>query len=103
MKPLSIRSALPTDYPFIFSTYLRNRWFSKENTTTLQKNTWMRLQHTRLERILAEQPVLIACLSADPDTILGYRFKDGSDDWTYVKLAWRAEGVKTALEKEPLQ
>ena len=101
-KLLTVRRAVPADHPFIYATYLRNRWFSKENTTTLQKSTWMRLQHARLERMLAEQPVLVACLSSDPDTILGYRFRDGSEDWTYVKLAFRPEGVQAALEKETL-
>jgi hypothetical protein len=101
---LIIRPATPTDHAFIFATYLRNRWFSPDNTTTLQKNTWMKVMHKRLEKILAEQNVLIAGLAGDLDTVLGYRFKDGSQDWLYVKAAWRDPkfNIKKSLEEANL-
>lgn len=102
MKPeIHIRLSYEADHAFLFATALRNMWFSKQNDTTLKKNTWMRAQHARLERLFATQPVLIACLSNDHDVILGYRFEDGNRSFTYVKLAFRGEklGVERALSE----
>lgn len=90
MKPfVKIRDHQEDDHAFLFSTYLKNNWYDKTNSTTLKKATWMGLQHTRLEKVLENQKVKIACLSEDPDVILGYSFQDGSAPFVYVKLAWR--------------
>lgn len=89
-----IRSQQPTDHSFIYATYLRNRWFDKANTTTLKRATWSSLQHNRIENILNDQLVLIACLDEDQDTILGYAFMDGSEEFAYVKLSFRSGGFK---------
>lgn len=86
---IEIRNHKKDDEPFLFSTYLKNNWYDKTNSTTLKKHTWMGLQHTRLEKVLGNQTVKIACLKEDPDTILGYGFQDGSAPFVYVKLAWR--------------
>lgn len=91
-----LRTAYPPDYPFVFATYLRNRWFDKKNTTTLRRSTWSQLQHKRLERILESEKVLIACLDEDTDVIVGYSFKDGQTVFSYVKLPFRAPGLKIA-------
>ena len=94
---IKVRPALPTDYPFIFATYIRNRWFSKDNKTTLKRSTWSAMQHRRLEAIFeAKQPVYVACLDEDDDTILGYSLKDGKGVFVYVKLAFRAPGFQLA-------
>lgn len=95
-KYVLVRDAEPDDHSFLFSTYLRNNWYSKTQTTTLKKATWMGLQHRRLEKVLEDQTVKVACLSEDPDTIIGYCFKDGKEPFTYVKLAWRAPNLNIA-------
>lgn len=99
---VAFRQNRPADEAFIFATYLRNRWFDKANKTTLKRSTWSSLQHKRLERLLNEQKVLIACLDEDNDTILGYAFIDDISPYAYVKLAFRSEGfdIKTKLLKE---
>jgi|688.fasta_scaffold858875_1 hypothetical protein len=90
MKQLiDIRDHKKDDEPFLFSTYLKNNWYDKTNSTTLKKATWMNLQHGRLEKVLDKQKIKIACLKEDPDVILGYSFQDGSAPFVYVKLAWR--------------
>jgi hypothetical protein len=90
---IKIRNQVAEDHNFLFATYLQNNWYDKTNTTTLKKDTWMSLQHKRLEKVLDTQDIKIACLSADPDIILGYAFQDGSKPFTYVKLAWRNNPV----------
>lgn len=86
---ISIRDHVKDDEPFLFSTYLKNNWYDKTNSTTLKKATWMSLQHKRLEKVLDTQKVKIACLENDPDVILGYAFNDAGKPFVYVKLAWR--------------
>lgn len=86
---IQIRNQTKDDEPFLFSTYLQHNWYDKTNSTTLKKDTWMSLQHKRLENVLKNQEIKIACLKTDPDVILGYAFKDGNKPFSYVKLAWR--------------
>lgn len=97
-----IRPAVEADHAFIYATYIRNRYFNRDNNTTLKRSTWSALQHKRLEHILASKPVLVACLSNDPDTILGYAFMDGDNPFSYVKLAFRQidPSVSAILLKE---
>jgi len=90
MKQLiSIRDHISDDEPFLFATYLKNNWYDKTNSTTLKKATWMSLQHKRLEKVLQNQKVKIACLKSDPDVIIGYAFEDAGKPFVYIKLAWR--------------
>lgn len=97
-----IRQVAPSDHSFIFATYLRNRWFDKANNTILKRATWSTLQHKRIEKILEEGKVLVACLSEDPDTITGYTLRDGDNLYTYIKLRWRSPGlaIEDKLVKE---
>lgn len=87
---ITIREAVPSDHAFIFATYLRNRWFDKNNTTTLKRSTWSSLQHKRIEDMLAVGGVLVACLSEDEDVIVGYMLPEG---FVYVKQDWRSPGI----------
>lgn len=84
---IKIRSIKKEDEPFIYATYLKNNWHSKTNTTTLRKETWMRVQHGRLEALFENAPeqVKVVCLVEDPDTILGYKLQD----WVYIRPQWR--------------
>jgi hypothetical protein len=86
------------DENFIYATYLRNNWYSASQKTTLPKDTWMRLTHERLERAMYETPstIRIACLSDDPDTILGYSLKS-PERFTYIKRDWRGIGIEALL------
>lgn len=88
---IQIRDVEPDDHAFLFSTYLKNNWYDKTQSTTLKKHTWMALQHKRLEKVLTEDKVKIACLAEEPDTIVGYAFRDGAKPFAYVKLAWRSD------------
>ena len=91
-----VRTLLPSDHNFIFATYLRNRYFDKANKTTLKRSTWSAMQHKRLEAIMTNDKVFVACLDEDQDTILGYSLMDGLEPYTYVKLAWRSTGLNIA-------
>ena len=96
LRQIQIRDAEPSDHAFLFATYLKNNWYDQTQSTTLKKHTWMALQHRRLEKVLNTKPVKIACLSEDPEVILGYAFKDGDKPFSYVKLAWRSTVLRIA-------
>jgi hypothetical protein len=96
MSSIVLRSVLPTDHAFIYATYLNNNWHNKDNTTTLEKNTWMRINHMRLERLLNEAKATIACLSEDEDVILGYCLQD-KQPFVYVKKDWRDPDLNLTL------
>jgi hypothetical protein len=90
-----LRNFKKEDENFIYATYLRNRYYHAQNDTTLSKDTWMKAHHNRLEKMFQEAKVAIhiACLSDDPDTILGYRiFND--ERFSYIKKDWRGIGIE---------
>lgn len=96
---IELRPLRDSDHNFIYATYIRNRFFDKNNHTTLKRATWSSLQHKRLEGILERNKgILVACLENDQDVILGYSLPE--EDYVYIKLAWRSEDLKL---KERLQ
>lgn len=86
---IKIRDHNKDDHSFFLATYLRNNWYSKENSTTLKKATWMSLQHKRLGNVLETQKIKVACDASDSDSIFGYAFHDGEKPFVYIKLAFR--------------
>src|ERR1700727_2604225 len=89
MLSIVTRKVEPTDHAFIFATALNNKWYDKENKSTLEKATWMRLMHGRLEGLLNDSKAVVACLSDDSDVIVGYVLCD-KDLFVYIKKAWRS-------------
>jgi hypothetical protein len=94
-----VRPAVDTDYPFIFATWLRQLYYSKDNKSTLPKETFMRLHHNRIEGILATTPVKVACLESDPDIILAYRVACDPAPWYYAKKSFRLLDLKRLMER----
>lgn len=87
---ITIRPVVNDDHNFLYATYLKNNWYRKENTSILKPEVWMNCQRNRLKKIL-ENPtqVKIACLTQDPEIIVGYGFPDDEKPFVYVKLAYR--------------
>jgi hypothetical protein len=94
---IKLRRAIESDWPFVFSTYLTNNWYSQNNDTTLRKDTWMKIQHTWLEGLLKLEvpPIIIASLEEEPDFILGYVVIK-TDPFCYVKKDFRAAETNIA-------
>ena len=106
-KTIIVRRTLNDDVPFLFATYLKHNWYDKRNSTMLPKMVWTLAQRKKLSKIIEEQKVRVACLSDDPDIILGYGFMDNDKKpFVYVKLAWRNSPYKieelltTTIEKD---
>lgn len=84
---IAVRELRKEDENFIYATYLKNNWYNKDNDTTLKKDSWMRLQHSRLEGLFNKSPevIKIVCLDMDSNTILGYKV----ESFTYIRPQWR--------------
>lgn len=91
-----VRAMKPTDTNFIFATWLRQLWFSTNNISTLPKDTFMRLHHARIDKLLKQVPIRIICLEEDPDVILGYAI-DTEPAYIYFKKSWRGAGLEKLL------
>lgn len=95
---MKVRPARETDWPFIFSTWLKQLWYAKHNSTTLPKDTFFRLHHKRIEDLLNVVEVEIACLEDDDDTILGYAVHD-KNRYVYMRKAWRRLNIELLFKE----
>src|ERR1700690_683206 len=89
-KFIRIRNFEEGDIPFLFATYLKHNWYSKENSTTLKKETWLSFHRNRLNDIIRQNHAIkMVCLAEDPESNVGYGFIDDDKPFIYIKLAWR--------------
>jgi len=89
-----IRDIKPEDHAFIYATWLRQLWFSKDNNTLLPKDTFMRVQHKRIEDKLSKGGKIV-CPPDDTNLIYGYTV----DGYTYIKKAFRNIGLEEILKE----
>lgn len=98
MTEVTVRQLQEDDKAFLFATYLRNHWFSKDNKTTLAKETFMRIYHKRMEDLMKTVPIKVLCLTEDPTVILGYSIEEKQDKkFVYLKKAFRNLGLERML------
>lgn len=97
---VTVRERSPGDFNFIKATWIRalrfgNPWFAKTEGTSYYK-AYSRIIDSLLS--LPETNVAVACLSDEPDVILGYSVYRGSTlDFVYVKAKWRKIGIGNSL------
>lgn len=101
---VSIRAAVPQDYPFIYSTWLKGLRFGNSLYGLIDSKVYFRIYHQFIEVLLAKPniSVKVACLKEDPNVLLGYSVYSGARlDWVHVKKAWRNIGLaKDLVPKE---
>lgn len=105
----TVRAYRPTDLAFIKATFLRGIYYGFGGDDkkggegwfgSIPKNIFMDNYSRLADALLANSLVNIACLTDDPDTIVGYSIV--SNDFmtlhfVYVKKAWRRKGVARLL------
>lgn len=95
-----IRDAFETDFPFIYSTWLKGLRFGNEAFTMIEQNSYFKNYHKVIEVILnrPDTVIKVACLLDDPETILGYSIL-GEDmvHYVHVKQAFRSFGIGKSL------
>lgn len=98
MEEIKLRAMQPNDMSFIYSTFLRGLYYGCAHFKEMKKDAFFVAQETTLLRLMAKPVcnVVIACLSSEPDIILGWTLiepKNAVLHFIYVKDAWRSKGV----------
>lgn len=95
-----VRPGKDLDVPFIFATWLKGLRYGNELFELIDATVYFEVYHQVIQKILTAPgtQVSVACLSSDPDTIVGYAVSNGATlHWVHVKSAWRNIGVAKQL------
>jgi len=107
---VKIRPAVSSDTAFIFKSWLMGQYHGNRPAKgvkqdprypidylgSIDQDTFMKEYHSFIELQLSRKGVNIqvACLSTDPDVVLGYSVSCGSTlIWVHVKPDWRNIGI----------
>ena len=99
--PVKLRLATQDDVPFIFSSWLKS--YRNSNTTRhIPNEIYYTNHHVVIEKIIAENKVLVACSESDDDQIFGYVVTGDYEGffmihYVYVKHSFRSMGIGRAL------
>lgn len=101
MEEVEIRPIQEGDINFIYSTMLRGLYYAADSFYSLiEKKVFFQKYDVVLKALLnkPDTSVLIACLAAEPEIILGYALiGPGTLHYVYVKPAWRNRGIAALL------
>lgn len=97
-----VRDYLESDKSFIKATFLRGLYYGDSWYSLIPKDIFMDNYSMALDRLFDHPSVTIkiACLTEDPDVILGYSILSAdfmTIHWVFVKKAWRTQGVAKRL------
>lgn len=100
MPQFLIRSFMPEDKNFIYSTWLRGLYFGNDYFGAIPSQVFFSKYSSIVEKVLAlnKCEVYVACLPDAKDVILGYAILyPGILHWIFVKDSWRKLGIAKAL------
>ena len=107
MSTLALRLATPADRPFIHSTWLKGQRFNNPFFAETEPTAYYAAYGAIVDRILDNPTttVAVACLSDEPDVIVGYSVTTapGILHWVYVKKQWRKNGVAKMLVADTIK
>lgn len=89
------------DAALVYSTWRNSLWYDKK-LEQARADAFYRFMNKKIKKILSnpKTEVKVACLSDDPDLIIGYSVMTGSIiEWVYVKKDYRTKGVGRLLTK----
>ena len=101
----TIRQATLADKAFILSTWIKGAYYGHPWMQSIDSEAYYRFYPPVLERLLQKPSVnvLIACLSDEPDVVLGYLAYEPAcslGHFAFVKRAWRSKGILRTLLAE---
>lgn len=90
-----------TDEPLIYATWRNGLWYGGKRDRALSAEFYANTTKKILDLIHDKRTqIRIACLSNDPDQMIGYSFMRGTHIiWLYVKIDFRKQGVGKLLTK----
>jgi ribosomal protein S18 acetylase RimI-like enzyme len=93
---ITIRPPKQDDSAFIISSWVSS--FQQQLDPFVTIKTVAKSYRPHIERCLSKSSILVACLTDDPDCIIGYiAFDDEAVHYCYVKYACRRQGIATKL------
>lgn len=96
--PVKTRAVLPSDMPFIYSTWLRGLYYASPFWAEVDKDLFFSTYSRVVETLVARSTVVVACLPDDDDVILGYAVAEGPVlHWVQIKEPWRKQGLAKHL------
>jgi len=112
MSSVIIRPFNPnSDSGFIYSSYPKGAYYGAHDTSESVpplkdrdnakiKAQWFKAFYQQVQQQLISSTVLIACISDEPNTVLGYAILSGTTlEWVYVKELFRNQGIAKLLVK----
>lgn len=101
MSEVKVRGFNPlNDSGFIYSTWPKGVYYANNTPTVMAKKDFFSFFYAYMKNELEEATVSIACMSDDPQTILGYCVINRSClTWIYVKELFRKQGIAKLLIK----
>ena len=105
MSKITSRSALPSDMPFIYATWLNGQYYGHAYFRAMDKASYYQHYGEYVRRVLASPRTRVHVLTdaGDTDLILGYAIS--SEDclyWAFTKKACRRMGLMRSLLLGPL-
>lgn len=96
-----IRRADADDAPFVFSYWLRDHFEHSAFARGVTKDTYMRLHHMVVERVIARSVMYVACDAEDPTVCYGFICVEGPTlHYLFVKRRFRGLGIARRLLSE---
>ncbi len=95
-----IRDFKETDRAFVKATFLRGLYHGDSWFSVMPKDLFMRCYAPVVEALIVRNFVKVACLTDDPDVIIGYSIVNPTLQvlhWIYVKKPFRGMGIGKAL------
>ena len=103
---VKIRALQAADMPFIFSSWSKhdcygNKVLKKDlGKNSGKKRAWFREKCKQIAETVARAQVRVACLSEDPNVIIGYAvFLNHHFEFAYIKENYRSGELATLLVK----
>lgn len=94
------RAFRETDTAIIYDTWAKGAWYAKQKPIRTDRDQWFQSFHAYIQSILERAEISVACLSTDPDFIVGYAILDKEAlEWVYVKNMFRRQGIAAFLLK----
>lgn len=97
-----IRSFIPeSDAAFLYSSWRNSLWYDQDRDPS-QSQKFYTYVTREIKNIISKKEckIKIACLSDDPDLIIGYSVLTGTNlEWCYVKIEYRKKGIANLITK----
>ncbi len=94
--PYTIRDVLPSDIPFIYSSWLKSFRFGSQLAKPIRSSIFYENYREVLDCLLSKSQIKVACLNDEPSVILGYLVYERTIaivHYVFVKEAFRELGI----------